>query len=123
MNRLKVKQIILTEGKYDAAKLENIIDGLIITTGGYSIFTDKEKTQLIRNLGKQNGVVIITDSDTAGFKIRNYLGNICAGLDVTNIYIPMIHGKEKRKRSFSKEGLLGEDPSFCWITVRLPSLF
>ena len=107
MNKIKLKQIVVTEGKYDVIKLNSILDALIIPVNGFSIFKDSEKKELLKKLGKQNGIVVITDSDRAGFKIRNYINNICAGCDIKNVYIPNISGKESRKDSPSKEGYLG----------------
>ena len=72
MNKIKLKQIVVTEGKYDVIKLDSILDALIIPVNGFSIFKDSEKKELLKKLGKQNGIVVITDSDRAGFKIRNY---------------------------------------------------
>ena len=107
MEKIKVSQIVVVEGKYDAIKLDSIIDGLIIPVNGFSIFSDKEKKTLLKELGKKNGIILITDSDTAGFKIRNYIKNICRNSEITHVYIPPVEGKEARKTSPSKEGLLG----------------
>lgn len=104
---IKVKQAVIVEGKYDKIKLSSIIDGLIITTNGFSIFKDKEKTALIRRLAENQGIIILTDSDSAGFKIRNYIRGCTQKGKITNIYIPDIFGKEKRKVVPSKEGKLG----------------
>ena len=107
MMRLRVQELIVVEGKYDAAHLANLVDGLILTTGGFSIFKDAEKQQLIKTLGAQRGVLVLTDSDTAGFKIRHYIEKIAAGAVVKHAYIPPIPGKEGRKAAPGKEGLLG----------------
>ena len=104
---IKVKQAVIVEGKYDKIKLSSIIDGLIITTDGFSIFKDKEKTALIRRLAENQGIIILTDSDSADFKIRNYIRGCTQKGKITNIYIPDIFGKEKRKVVPSKEGKLG----------------
>lgn len=104
---IKVKQAIIVEGKYDKIKLSSIVDGLIITTDGFSVFKDKEKLALIRKLSENQGVIILTDSDSAGFKIRNYIKGCTQNGKVINIYIPDIFGKEKRKTAPSKEGKLG----------------
>ena len=104
---IKVSQVVVVEGKYDKIKLSSIIDATIIETGGFSIFKDKEKTELLKVLCKECGLVIITDSDSAGFKIRNYLKNIISDGEIINVYIPEILGKEKRKSTRSKEGFLG----------------
>ncbi|MBQ8604491.1 MAG: HAD-IA family hydrolase [Oscillospiraceae bacterium] len=107
MGKIKVSQLVVVEGKYDAIKLDSIIDGLIIPVNGFSVFSDDEKKSLLKNLGRKNGIILITDSDTAGFKIRNYIQNICRGSTIINVYIPPVNGKESRKSAPSKEGLLG----------------
>ncbi|MFI3226407.1 MAG: DUF4093 domain-containing protein [Clostridia bacterium] len=104
---LKIKEIIIVEGKYDKNKLKQFIDGVIIETNGFRIFKDKAKQKMIRDLGQKNGVIVLTDSDSAGFVIRNFLKSILPQDKIKNVYIPEILGKEKRKESASKEGLLG----------------
>ncbi|MDE6725172.1 MAG: toprim domain-containing protein, partial [Ruminiclostridium sp.] len=104
---IKVKQAVIVEGKYDKIKLSSVIDGLIITTDGFSVFKNKEKINLIRKLAENQGIIILTDSDSAGFKIRNYIKGCTQKGNITNIYIPDIFGKEKRKTTPSKEGKLG----------------
>ncbi len=98
---------IVVEGKYDIIKLSALIDGVLIPTGGFGIFKDKEKQALLRTLAAKTGLIILTDSDNAGFRIRRFIHNICGGKNVTDAYIPDIYGKEKRKVSASKEGKLG----------------
>lgn len=107
MEKLRLSQVLLVEGKYDAAKLSELVDGLILTTGGFSIFTDTEKQQLIKDLGRRRGLLVLTDSDAAGFRIRRFLNDIAQGLPVKNVYIPSLPGKERRKPHPGKEGLLG----------------
>ena len=104
---IKVDQIVIVEGKYDKIKLSSIIDGIIIETEGFGIFKDKEKQKLIRKLAEKKGIVILTDSDSAGFVIRNFISSIVPNEFITNVYIPDIFGKAKRKESYSKEGKLG----------------
>ena len=107
MEKIHVSQIVVVEGKYDAIKLDSIIDGIIIPVNGFSVYKDSEKKELLKTLGRENGIILITDSDYAGFKIRNYLQNICRDSQITNVYVPRIQGKESRKDKPSKEGLLG----------------
>ncbi|MBQ3008400.1 MAG: DUF4093 domain-containing protein, partial [Oscillospiraceae bacterium] len=107
MEKIRVSQIVVVEGKYDAIKLDSIIDGLIIPVNGFSVFSDEEKKSLLKNLGEKNGIILITDSDSAGFKIRNYVQNICRKSNIINVYIPQVEGKESRKAAPSKEGYLG----------------
>ncbi len=104
---IKIKEVVIVEGKYDKIKLSNMIDGLIITTEGFGVFKDKEKQALIRRLAETRGILILTDSDGAGFVIRNFLKGTVAPSAVRHAYIPDIFGKEKRKEKPSKEGKLG----------------
>ena len=104
---IKVKEAIIVEGKHDKIKLANFIDGLIITTDGFGIFKNKEKQLLIRHLAQTRGILILTDSDGAGFVIRNFLKGSVPPDKIKNAYIPDIFGKEKRKAQPSKEGKLG----------------
>jgi ribonuclease M5 len=106
-SKIKVTQVVLVEGKYDKIKLENIIDATILTTNGFQIFKDPQKRELIRTLAQKNGLVLLTDSDVAGFKIRNYIKSIAPDAVITHLYIPRVYGKEKRKNNPSKEGTLG----------------
>ena len=104
---IRLKSPVIVEGKYDKITLENIIDALIIPTNGFAIFKDKDKCQMIRALGERYGIIVITDSDSAGNMIRAYIKNIACNCKITNVYIPQIRGKEKRKTKGGKEGLLG----------------
>ncbi len=104
---IKIKEAVIVEGKYDKIKLSGIIDTVIIETDGFAIFKDKEKQQLIRFLSEKRGIIIMTDSDSAGFKIRNFINGITKSENIKNVYIPDIYGKEKRKTESSKEGKLG----------------
>ncbi len=104
---IKVKEAIIVEGKYDKIKLQNIIDGLIVPTDGFGVFNDKEKQFLIRRLAEERGLLILTDSDAAGFMIRNFLKGCVPQERMKHAYIPDIFGKEKRKPHPSKEGKLG----------------
>ncbi|NLP26961.1 MAG: DUF4093 domain-containing protein [Clostridiales bacterium] len=104
---LRVEQAIIVEGKYDKIKLASIIDGIIIQTNGYGIFKDKEKVALIKFYAEKTGIIILTDSDSAGFLIRNYIKGIIPNDRITNVYIPDVFGKEKRKSKHSCEGKIG----------------
>lgn len=107
MQRLRVRELVIVEGRYDAVVLAGIMDGLILTTDGFSIFSDEEKKALIRRLGKERGIIILTDSDAAGFQIRHYIEKIATGCEIKNAYIPAVTGKESRKAKASSEGFLG----------------
>lgn len=104
---LHLKQAVIVEGKYDKIKLSSIIDSVIITTNGFSVMKNKEKLNIIRFFARNSGIIILTDSDTAGFKIRNYIKGAVKDGKIINVYIPDIFGKERRKASPSKEGKLG----------------
>lgn len=104
---IKIKQAVIVEGKYDKIKLESIIDALIITTDGFEIFKDSKKMAMIRRLSETNGILIMTDSDVAGFKIRSYISGCVDTKNIFHAYIPDILGKEPRKEKGSKEGKLG----------------
>ncbi len=104
---LHTSKAVIVEGKYDKARLSSIIDALIITTDGFGIFRSKEKQTFIKKIAKEKGIIILTDSDAAGFKIRNFLKNIVSEENVIHAYIPDIYGKERRKTEPSKEGKLG----------------
>ncbi len=98
---------IVVEGKYDKIKLSSMVDGVIICTGGFRVYKDKEMQAMLRVLAKKQGLAVLTDSDTAGFKIRGFLRSICGKENIVDVYIPDLYGKEKRKDHPSKEGKLG----------------
>ena len=104
---LRIKEAIIVEGKYDKMKLKSIVNTPVIATNGFRIFKDKEKQNLIRQVADTRGVLILTDSDSAGFVIRNFLKGTVSPEKIKNCYIPEIKGKEKRKNMPSKEGFLG----------------
>lgn len=104
---IKLKQAVIVEGKYDKIRLSNIIDSVIITTDGFGIFKSKEKKELIKLFAKRSGIIIMTDSDSAGQMIRGFVTKLCSGCEVVNIYLPSIKGKEKRKTKEGAEGFLG----------------
>lgn len=104
---IKLDRAVIVEGKYDKIRLSNILDALIITTDGFSVFKNKEKQKFLRRLAEEKGLVVITDSDSAGFMIRNFISSCVPKDRVINVYIPDIFGKEKRKAAPSAEGKLG----------------
>ncbi len=104
---IRCSRPIIVEGKYDKIKLSSMIDATIISTNGFAIFKDKEMLEMIRALAKKTGIIVLTDSDSAGFKIRNYIRSAVSEGEIINVYIPDVYGKEKRKVSPSKEGKLG----------------
>lgn len=104
---IKLKQAVIVEGKYDKINIENFIDAYIVVCDGFGIFKNKEKAQLIKNIAEQHGVIIMTDSDSAGMLIRSHLKGIIQKGDIIQVYLPQIKGKEKRKEKHSAEGFLG----------------
>ena len=99
---LYIREAIVVEGRYDKNTLSQLVDTIIIETEGFGIFKNKEKVALLRRLAKQRGLIILTDSDGAGFLIRNHLrGSIDPAL-LKQAYIPDRYGKESRKRLFVK---------------------
>ena len=103
-----IKEVIVVEGRYDKNALAQVVDATFITLGGFSVFNDKEKLAFLRRLAeKQGGLIVLTDSDGAGFVIRNYLKGALPKELVKQAYIPDVAGKERRKRKAGKEGKLG----------------
>ena len=104
---INIKEAIIVEGKYDKMRLERICSSPIFTTEGFRIFKDRQRREFLRKLAKTRGILILTDSDRAGFMIRNHIKGFVDEGSVRQAYIPEIFGKEKRKSSPSKEGKLG----------------
>jgi ribonuclease M5 len=105
--RLRIKQAVVVEGKYDKIKLSAVIDAVIIVTNGFGIYKNSETADLIRFYARSSGIIILTDSDTAGARIRGHIKSIVSEGEIISLYVPEIFGKEKRKTSPSKEGKLG----------------
>ena len=104
---IKINEVIVVEGKSDKIKLERLVDAVIIETGGFRIFKDTELRNMLRDLAEKRGLIILTDSDSAGFAIRNAIIGSVDSKYIKNAYISEVKGKERRKRNPSKEGLLG----------------
>ena len=104
---LHTDRVLVVEGKYDAARLSHLTDAMILLTDGFGIYKDKKRQQLLKALAKKNGLILFTDSDAAGFRIRTYITGLVGAENVVQAYVPAIHGKEKRKPQPGKEGLLG----------------
>ncbi len=104
---LHIKEAIVVEGRYDKNTLAQIVDTVIIETSGFGIFKDGERMALLRRLAEARGLIVLTDSDGAGFVIRNHLKGAIPTDQVKHAYIPDLYGKEKRKRTCGKEGKLG----------------
>lgn len=111
---------VVVEGKYDKIRLSSVIDGTIICTDGFGVFRNTDKLDLLRHYAKTTGIIIITDSDRAGYAIRNYIKGCLNGeAKIINVYIPDVFGKERRKEKPSKEGKLGVEGISCDILERL----
>ena len=107
MNKPRIEEVIVVEGRYDKNILSQVVDATIVETGGFSVFNDREKLELLRKLAQKRGLILLTDSDGAGFVIRNYLKGVLPRERVKQAYIPDVAGKERRKRKAGKEGKLG----------------
>ena len=103
----RVRQAIVVEGKHDVIRVRSAVEAIVVPTDGFRIFKDAEKMAMLRRLAQVRGLVVLTDSDSAGGVIRNHLLSCIPAEQLRQAYIPPIPGKEKRKPAPSKEGLLG----------------
>lgn len=103
----RVREVIVVEGRYDRNTLLQAVDATVVEAGGFALFRDREKVAYLRALAEKRGIILLTDADSAGFVIRNYLKG-CLPLErVKQAYIPDVYGKERRKKKPGKEGKLG----------------
>ena len=117
----KVREVIVVEGRYDKNALLQVVDAVIVETGGFSVFNNGEKLALLRRLAQKRGLILLTDSDGAGFVIRRYLKGAIPPEQIKQAYIPDVAGKERRKRKAGKEGKLGVEgmtPAVLLDTLR-----
>ena len=103
----KVSEVIVVEGRYDKNTLRQVVDAAVIETSGFGVFNDTDKQRLLRMLAEKNGMIVLTDSDHAGFMIRNFIKGCVPPEKLKHAYIPDVYGKERRKAKASKEGKLG----------------
>ncbi|MDD6160575.1 MAG: DUF4093 domain-containing protein [Oscillospiraceae bacterium] len=103
----RIREAILVEGRYDKNTLSQVVDAVILETSGFGIFKDEQRLALLRRLAEKQGLIVLTDSDGAGFVIRNYIRGAIPPEQVKHAYIPDVYGKERRKRAPGKEGKLG----------------
>lgn len=103
----RIKEVIVVEGRYDKNTVSQTVDAAVVTLGGFAVFNDKEKLAFLRRLAEKQGLILLTDSDGAGFVLRNYLKGALPKDRVKQAYIPDVKGKERRKRRGGKEGKLG----------------
>ena len=106
-DKLRLRQAVLVEGRYDKIMLEELLDTVVLTTEGFGIFNNAEKKALLRRIARERGLIVLTDSDGGGRQIRAYLTGLLPAGQVTHLYIPQVAGKEKRKAHASRAGLLG----------------
>lgn len=104
---IRIREVIVCEGRYDKNALKQVVDATVVTTGGFQIFNDREQLHLLRRMAAERGLILLLDSDGAGFVIRNYLKGAIPPEQVKQAYIPDVLGKEKRKKTPGKEGKLG----------------
>lgn len=103
----KIKEAIVVEGRYDKNTLSQVVDAVIVETSGFGVFKQEEQLTLLRRLAEKQGLIVLTDSDGAGFVIRNFLKGAIPAEQVKHAYVPDLFGKERRKRAPGKEGKLG----------------
>ena len=103
----KIREVIVVEGRYDKNTVSQVVDAAVVTLGGFAVFNDREKLAFLRRLARERGLIVLTDSDGAGFVLRNYLKGALPKDRVKQAYIPDIAGKERRKRRPGKAGMLG----------------
>ena len=102
-----IREVIVVEGRYDKNALKQVVNATVVETGGFGVFNDKERLVLLRRLAAQRGLIVFTDSDGAGFVIRNFLKGAIPKERIKHAYIPDVYGKERRKSAPGKEGKLG----------------
>ncbi len=105
--KLRIREVIVVEGRYDRNTLSQVVDALIFETNGFAVFNDREKLEALRMLAEERGLILLTDSDSAGFVIRNRLKSLIPPEKIKQAFVPAVPGREKRKNRPSKEGLLG----------------
>lgn len=103
----RIKEVIVVEGRYDKNTLSQVVDAVILETAGFGIFNDTDKRRLLKTMAETRGLIVLTDSDGAGFQIRNHIRGCVDPKLVKHAYIPDVYGKERRKTAPSKEGKLG----------------
>ena len=103
----RIREVIVVEGRYDKNALRQVVEATVVETGGFGVFNDRERLALLRRLAAERGLILLTDSDGAGFVIRNFLKGAIPKDQLKQAYIPDIYGKERRKAAPGKEGKLG----------------
>lgn len=104
---LRIREAVVVEGRYDKAALSGVVNTLILETAGFGVFNNRERLAFLRRLAEKRGLIVLTDSDGAGFVIRNFLKSAIPKSQLKQAYIPDVYGKERRKRTPGREGKLG----------------
>ncbi len=123
MNKPKIALPIIVEGRYDKIKLSSIVDANIFTTEGFALFHDKERLALLRRMAEGDGVIVLTDPDGGGRQIRSFLSGALGGGRLYHLHIPAVAGKERRKKTAGKAGLLGVEGADPSVLLSLLSPF
>lgn len=123
LQKIKIDKLVIVEGKYDKIRLSNIINAEIIAVNGFSVFNDNALKETLKNLAREKGALILTDSDIAGYKIRVYLSKILGNVEIINVLAPPIQGKEKRKAYPSAQGFVGIEGTSDEILYNLLSRY
>ncbi len=103
----RIREVVVVEGRYDKNALKQAVDAVVVETGGFGVFRDRERLALLRRLAAERGLILLTDSDGAGFVIRNFLKGAIPRDRLKQAYIPDVYGKERRKAAPGREGKLG----------------
>ena len=103
----RIREVIVVEGRYDKNALKQVVEATVVETGGFGVFNDRERLALLRRLAAERGLILLTDSDGAGFVIRNFLKGAIPKDKLKQAYVPDVYGKERRKAAPGKEGKLG----------------
>ncbi len=114
---IKIREAILVEGRYDKNTLSQIVDAPILESAGFGIFKDKKQLALLRRIAETRGLIVFTDSDGAGFVIRNYIKSAIPARYLKHAYIPDVFGKERRKSAPGREGKLGVEGMKCQVLL------
>ena len=114
----RVREVVVVEGRYDKNAVARAVDCTVVETSGFGVFSDKEKVALLRKLAEKRGLIILTDSDNAGFFIRGRLRGMLGGANIKHAFIPDVPGREKRKKSHSKDGMVGVEGMSSAIIIK-----
>ena len=123
MNKPKVTLPIIVEGRYDKIKLDSLVEATVVTTEGFALFHDKNRLLMLRRMAEATGVIVLTDPDGGGRQIRSYLAGALGHGRIVHLHIPAVEGKERRKKTAGKAGLLGVEGAAPEVLLHLLSPF